>query len=474
MDTSRRRFMKVLGAAAAGAATTSPLGVALARASDAMRDEFFVFVHAQGAWDVTVGLDPRNAKVGIIDPASTDTIDTVGLTQWTAAAPADGLTSFRVVRPTGCNIPFGPGIGKLAEDRKWERLLVINGLAMNTVSHPDGTAFSVTGRHLAGGKASAPSVDTVVASEMLGLNLTGEDAPPLFPNVSIRYTSFFNGPNLDARALPLRVDSLGTVSRSLRRSNAFVDAADREAVNDLLQAEARTLAGRAYYPEVYASYEQQIGALKEIHRNPRMAALFDATQLRTRYGGLFDQRGPRDTAARAYQFESALAANASFAVEAFSLGLARCVSLATQSFDTHFSNYEDHPLHQQELFNVLALMLDALDATPHPSLTGHHLGEHTHFVVTSDFCRTPQINVNGGRDHYPSGSCLIISPRFRGNTVYGRTDPNDLLPDYEHPFMDGTRSISPADVLATFLTAFGIDPRRFMRDGGDMTNLRRA
>lgn len=473
MDASRRRFLKVLGAAAAGAAATSPMGVALARAGEAMRDEFFVFLHAYGAWDVTVGLDPRNAKTTVIDPASTDTIDIAGLTQWTAAAPADGLTSFRVVRPSGCNIPFGPAIGKLAEDRKWERLLVVNGLAMNTVSHPDGIAFSVTGRHLAGGKASAPSVDTVVASEMADMHLTGQSDPPLFPNVSIRYTSFFNGPNLDTRALPLRVDSLGTVSRTLRRSNAFVDATDREAVNALLQAEARQLAGQAYYPEVYASFEQQVGALREIHRNPRMAGLFDAAQLRMRYGALFDQRGPRDTAARAYQFESALAANAAFAVEAFSLGLARCVSMASTSFDTHFSNYEDHPLHQQELFNVLALMLDALDATAHPTLTGHHLGEHTHFVVTSDFCRTPQINVNGGRDHYPNGSCMIISPKFRGNTVYGRTDAVDLLPDYEHPFMDGTRSISPADVLATFVTAFGIDPRRFMRDGGDMTNLRR-
>ena len=112
--------------------------------------EFFVFIHASGGWDVTLWADPRNEKRGIVDPATTDNTDTAPLHRW-VDAPHDGdVKSFAPVRPAGSNIAFGPGIGELAD--MYDRLTVVNGLSMNTVSHPDGTAFSATGRHLTGSR----------------------------------------------------------------------------------------------------------------------------------------------------------------------------------------------------------------------------------------------------------------------------------------------------------------------------------
>jgi hypothetical protein len=32
-------------------------------------------------------------------------------------------------------------------------------------------------------------------------------------------------------------------------------------------------------------------------------------------------------------------------------------------------------------------------------------------------------------------------------------------------FADGARAIAPPDLLSTFLSAFGIDPARYVRDG---------
>ena len=165
----RRTFLKVLGGAAA-AAGVSPILPAFA-GPDIAQDEFFIFIHAGGAWDVTVGLDPRNEKVGIIDPATSGargTIDPAPIRRWvdsSAAAIDGGLVyagpSFEFVRPDG-NSPlvFGPAIGDLL--RHAARLTVVNGIAMNTVSHQDGTAFSSTGRHLAGTKAAASSIDTMI------------------------------------------------------------------------------------------------------------------------------------------------------------------------------------------------------------------------------------------------------------------------------------------------------------------------
>lgn len=467
-EKQRRTFLKVLGASAVGAAT-SPMFEALGQMMPgAPSTEFFIFIHAAGGWDITVSLDPRNAKADIVMPASTDSIDTAGLLHWTDGPVRDGLTSFTNVRPSGSNITFGPAIGLMADARRFERMLVVNGIAMNTVSHPDGTAFSSTGRHLAGGRPAAPSINTMLASEL------GKEK--LFPNLSIRFPSYYTGPNLDAKALPLRVDAIGTVARSLSRSNRSIDADTRTAVNELLVAETHDLAGRSYFPQVYQGIEQQLGSLERIHSDARLTSLFSTTALRANpaYENLFVPKMPGTSTpiASPWQFEGTTIYNAAFAVEAFKLDLARCVSFATTSFDTHFSNYEDHPQHQQELFNMLALLIDALSAADHPTVAGHKLIDHTHIMVFSEFCRTPQINVAGGRDHYPNNSAVIISPRFKGNTVFGSSHAGQLLSN-ARAFPDGMRAITPADVLATFVDAFGIDPRKFMRDGAVMREVRR-
>ena len=86
-------------------------------------------------------------------------------------------------------------------------------------------------------------------------------------------------------------------------------------------------------------------------------------------------------------------------------------------------------------------------------------------MVVSDFCRTPMINLSGGRDHYPNNSSLIISPKFRGNFVYGKSDVDQLLPLPSGAFADGMRPITPPDILTTFVSALGANPRKYLRDG---------
>jgi uncharacterized protein (DUF1501 family) len=91
--------------------------------------------------------------------------------------------------------------------------------------------------------------------------------------------------------------------------------------------------------------------------------------------------------------------------------------------------------------------------------------EHTHIMVTSDFCRTPAINITGGRDHYPNNSTLIISPKFKGNTLFGGSD-EQLLPEVQTGVFSGEpRQLAPPDILATFLSAQGVDPAPHVRDG---------
>ena len=441
---NRRSLLE--GLLAIGALAGSSAFAPPAFASGPTKDgELFVFVHAAGGWDVTLFADPRNEKRGLVMPATTDNLDTSQLDRWEDAPMGGDEKSFRLVRPQGSNLVFGPGIGQLADLHS--RLTVVNGLSMNTVSHPDGTAFSATGRHLVGGRVPASSIDTLMANE-LGRSQT-------FPLVSIQFPSSYVGDNLDRRVVPLSIGNVGTLSRTLTRSNLYDDESDRDRVTELLSREAEGLAKSVEYPDVLRGMSLQFGALRSM-LGAKLQEVFTQQGLQKAQPQFFAKRA---------RFAGAAQTNAAFAVEALRRDVARCVSFSQGGFDTHGTNYKNQGLLQQELFGTIAELVRTLDKTPHPTKTGKKLADHTHILVVSDFCRTPQINLGGGRDHYPNNSALVVSPLFRGGFQFGKTDVDQLLPAKVKRFSDGERAISPPDLLATFLAAVDVDPRKYMRDG---------
>ena len=454
---NRRTFLKILGAGAGTMAGTWPLMRALAD-PPAAQDEFFIFIHASGGWDVMLWSDPRTGTTEQINPPSQDFVDNSNLRFWPDSAQ---------VMPTVTrgNLTFGAAIGDLADH--YDKLTILNGLAMSTVSHPDGIAFSATGRHLAGGHPAASSIDTMIANEF-GVTATGSQ---LFPNVSVSFPSSFVGNNLDPRVSPLRMNGIGVAGMSLSRSSSYEPAATRAAVTAALAQEAHTLAGRSYYPDSYEAMSLQYRSLSDMISSQLGSTLFSETYIKSKYNMSAVAPWPRVAFDYTDPFQGEGAVLAAFAIEAIRLNKVRCVSFAMGGFDTHNTNYQDHAHNQQAMFNVIARMVEGLGMVAHPTLAGHTLLEHTHIMVVSDFSRTPLINPSQGRDHQPNNSSLIISPRFKSNFSFGQTDVG-LLPT-EIPFTDavsGTqiapRQITPADSLATFLHAFGVSPTtKYIRDG---------
>jgi hypothetical protein len=450
---TRRTFLKLLGAGAGTALVGLPPMESIAAATGASSPDFFLFIHASGGWDVTLWADPRNELRGIVHPASTENTDPARVKLW-KDAPLDGANkTFELVRPPGSNLVFGPGAGSLVEIA--DRITIVNGLAMNTVAHPDGATFSATGRHLQGGRVASPSIDTIVSNEL------GREQ--LFPTVSVRFPSAYVGENLDRRVVPLTVGDVGSVSRTLFRDQAYDVDTERDRVTALLSEEAHDLAGRAVYPGVIDGLGLQYEGLRHM--------------LASNLGDVFSEAGLKkahpELNYRA-RFMAAPALNAAFAIEAMKRNVVRCVSFAAGSFDTHANNYKTHAETQQDLFELVTTLLRTLDASPHPTRQGAKLSDHTHILVISEFCRTPQINLGMGRDHYPNNSALVISPKFRPNFVFGRTDVEQLLPAPVKRFTDGERAIAPPDLLATFVSAFAIDPRKYMRDGEVVPELLKA
>ncbi|WP_394827160.1 DUF1501 domain-containing protein [Pendulispora albinea] len=452
--SSRRSFLKALAGSGVAALASTPLVHALAApGGDAKTsDEFFLLLHALGGWDVTLSLDPRWDEVGLIDPATTANTNTLGIRLWENDTKklSDGGYSFQPIRPKDTPFVFGPAIGSLADLDLVSRLCVVNGLATNTVSHPDGQTYAVTGRHLNGGRPNQSSIDVCCANEF--------GTEQLLPVVSVEYPSYLLGSELSSKARPLRISKVGTMALSLSRATAFDTQAERNNVNAVLTEEAAELAEISNDPSALQSLATQYSALDRVLSDTRLQNVFSEK-------ALVDGHKEFNFPALRHQYKAAT--NAAFAIEAFANNMARCVSFAFNGFDTHANNYAYQAATQQETFDILAALIRKLDTLPHPTRTGAKLSQHTHILVTSDFCRTPAINIARGRDHHPNGSALVISPKFKGKKVFGSTDVPQLLPRpiKAGTFMDGERAVAPPDLLATFVSAFGVNPQKYFREG---------
>lgn len=79
--------------------------------------------------------------------------------------------------------------------------------------------------------------------------------------------------------------------------------------------------------------------------------------------------------------------------------------------------------------------------------------DRTLVVVMGEFGRTPRINRDGGRDHYPNAGCVLLAGgRINGGAVIGATDRTGSIP--------ATRPWGPEDVAASIYHGLGIDPHR--------------
>ena len=68
-----------------------------------------------------------------------------------------------------------------------------------------------------------------------------------------------------------------------------------------------------------------------------------------------------------------------------------------------------------------------------------------------EFGRTPQINANQGRDHFPAAwTCVFAGGGINGGQAFGETTEDGM------EVADG--KVSEADVIATLCSAVGIDP----------------
>jgi hypothetical protein len=315
--------------------------------------------------------------------------------------------------------------------KRMDRLAVIRSMHTKGTDHPQGTHYAITG-HEVNPAMHFPSLGSIIAKEAGSRN--GLAANVLVPQWerSRQYEEYFRGGFLGSEYDPM------TIPDPARKDFEVADLTLPKSVSeqvvhsrqDFLRVVDRRYR-KLYHTAEHASMDEFTAQAYKMLLNPDVRNAFDLSKepdkLRDRYG--------RDAIG-----QSAILARR--LVEAGS----RFVTAAgfhSNSWDTHAKNDEGHRDRLcPPLDRTLSVLLD--------DLKDRGLLDSTIVLAMGEFGRTPFVNPDLGRDHWPTCWSLVIGGGgIRGGQVVGASDENGANV--------AERATSMGDVFATIYKAFGID-----------------
>ncbi len=120
-------------------------------------------------------------------------------------------------------------------------------------------------------------------------------------------------------------------------------------------------------------------------------------------------------------------------------------------------NWDAHANCESQHKNFLLPPADQALSALIEDLDQRGLLDSTLIVATGEFGRTPTINANAGRDHWPHCySVLFAGGGVRGGATFGSSDKLGSHPD--------TDPVTPGDIAATIFWRFGIDHAAAIHD----------
>lgn len=444
---SRRRFLRSSLLTLGGAAGLSSLGGlgplgSLAHAGNGIREDaderFFVFCYFSGGWDILLSLDPRdprdfhagNLADTLIQPGY-EVLDDPG--HWT-----DVVT-------TSAGLTFGPYIGDIANHS--EKVAVVRGMSMETLTHEAGRRRFLTGKVPSGLLARGSSAATWLAS-----NLGGDQ---LVPQIAVNVESY----NVDQPefASALRVSSVPDLVRALEPGGAELGDLEERQIDDLLRQAA--LCPNPQESRLWqASEEARLGVSAMIEA--QLSEHFDFQANAPEMQAIRDHYGIGASGTAALQTPEAQAAMASTALKQ---GISRVVSFRAnaEGLDTHYDEWAtDQGPRQERGWNTIARLIEDLEGSEFRD-SGTSWLDHTTIVAFSEFSRTPRLNANGGRDHSLTNACLLVGGGIQGGRAIGRSSDvgmeptnTDLLTGQYSP---GGEVVKPEHVIRALMTSSGIE-----------------
>ncbi|MEX2287265.1 MAG: DUF1501 domain-containing protein [Planctomycetaceae bacterium] len=133
------------------------------------------------------------------------------------------------------------------------------------------------------------------------------------------------------------------------------------------------------------------------------------------------------------------------------------ISVHTEIFGDNGHSYDMHENNFGMLKNENLPVLDMVYPALVEDLESRGLLDSTLVVVMGEMGRSPRVNRNAGRDHWPRcGFSLLTGGGIKRGTVFGSTDKQAAYPTSD--------PVSPGDVVATIYHLLGIDPHMMVPD----------
>jgi hypothetical protein len=422
-----------LGGGMAGLRFASPLiSPALAASHDGLQAHNFIFCYFSGGWDILLGLDPRDPAL-FRDDNRAETRIQPGYDQLSEP--------FKV--PFESKVPgiwFGPYMGKLADYA--DKMTVIRGMSMDTLTHQAGRRRFLTGKPPSGIQARGSSMSSVI-SGVLG---------PVSPvvNLSARVESFnVDQPNF---ASALTVATVDDLLRALRKGEISLESAEDEQIATLLNT-------------FQSCRREERSAVRGLAHDARSAAsnLVDANL--DRYFDFNADNLEMEIVRSRYGLSGNLStpnAGAAMAVAAITNGISRVVSVEIASgLDTHYDNWTDEQgPNQQAGFDLVHEMVKDLSERPYPGNTSESWLDHTTVIGFSEFARTAMLNATSGRDHSLTNACFLLGAGIKGGQVIGASSDFGMSPQPVNlstgQVESGGEIIRPEHIHRTLLEMVGV------------------
>jgi hypothetical protein len=415
MTFSRRSFL-VGGAAAVGAvALPSIIG---RRALAAAAPKHLVTMFVSGGWDTTYALDPKPGVAAIDAPSDGEVTMFGDLPIYTAES-----------RPAVAGF-FTKYAGISA---------VVNGIQVRAINHPDCSKRILTGTQ---SEANA-DMGSICAWEL------GRDRPAPY---LVLGPSAVSGPMASIAARAGSVNQVRTLldpAAALPKTDAFTT--DRYAPDGV---EAGL---------VKAFVQKRANRMRELrgvsgYNADRYADFLSALERRDVLRGFSDGFGDD------FAFTLDVREQIKLGLDAIQRGVCWSLHLeqAYASWDTHEDNSRQSGLHQ-DLFDALTLLGDQL--ATRPGAGGGSMLDETVVAVISEMGRTPRMNGQKGKDHWPVTSALVFGGGVRGGRVFGATG-DDLqavnVDLHQGGAIEGGQQLQYGNFAAGILQLTGVDPSGYL------------
>lgn len=335
-------------------------------------------------------------------------------------------------KPISTNVP-GIQISELLPEvaKRMDRLAVIRSMHTKGSDHPQGTHYAITG-HEVNPAMHFPSLGAIISKEVGQRN----GLPPhvLLPHweKSRQYEEYFRagflGPKYDPMAIPdpSRKD-FEVADLSLPKSVSESAVHSRQEFLSVVDGRYRKL----YQSAEHANMDSFTSEAWKMLLNPNVRNAFDLSKepdkLRDKYG--------RDAIGQSALLARRLVESGTRFVTA--------AGFHSNSWDTHAKNDEGHRDRLcPPLDRTLSVLLD--------DLKDRGLLDSTVVIAMGEFGRTPFVNPDLGRDHWPTCWSLAVGGGgIKGGQVIGSSDENGANV--------ASRATSMGDLFATIYKAFGID-----------------